>query len=132
MVFGTVLFLQSETGWRVSRTSRKLQRQWKWLQLQSYEQFKLELKIPVAYGSHLPYCLAILLVCVSIKLYSFELALFIFLSSVLWLSVLCFIVKMLLGCQHVNGQSYQSCSSSLHASKVHYTGVHIFNCVISF
>lgn len=63
MVFGTVLFLQSETGWRVSRTSRKLQRQWKWLQLQSYEQFKLELKIPVAYGSHLPYCLAILLVC---------------------------------------------------------------------
>lgn len=64
--------------------------------------------------------------------YSFELALFIFLSSVLWLSVLCFIVKMLLACQHVNGQSYQSCSSSLHASKVHYTGVHIFNCVISF
>lgn len=55
-------FGQSETGWRVSKIFRRLQRLWRWLLLQSSELFKLELKIHVAYGSHLLHFLVTLLV----------------------------------------------------------------------
>ena len=47
------MWMQLELEWRVWKISRKLQRQWRWLQPQSCEQFKCARKILVAFGNHL-------------------------------------------------------------------------------
>ena len=66
-----VFFIQLEIGWRVWKIFKRLQRQWRWLQPLSYEQFKLELKIPVDCGSLLLYFLVTLPVCFSTCFYHF-------------------------------------------------------------
>lgn len=53
------------TAWKVSRTSKRLRKQWRWLQHQSFVLFKQELRIHVVYGSHSQLFLGMLLVCLS-------------------------------------------------------------------